>query len=126
MSVFDENLKSMLGDMYQDDTEPAPQQMPVMEAKQPRSGIEGPGEDKSSRDVKAAVPVDEYAPAPKMQRGLIDRLYDCVLWLGICGGIAMLLWWFWQNDLMAMEAAYPCILACGVIGSFGAGVNFRK
>lgn len=126
MSVFDEDLKSMLSGMYQDDTEPAPQQMPVMEAKQPRNGIEGPGEDKSSRNAKAAVPVAEYAPAPVRKRDWIDKLTDMLKWLIVCGGIAMLLWWFWQNDLMAMEAAYPCILACGVIGSFGAGVNFRK
>ena len=77
---------------------------------------EGPGQ---------AVPVAEYVPV-KVQRGLVDRLYSCVMWLGVCGSIAMLLWWFWQNDLMAMEAAYPCILACGVIGAFGAGINMAR
>ena len=33
MAIFDEDLKSMLGGMYQDDTEPAPKQMPMLEVK---------------------------------------------------------------------------------------------
>ena len=114
MDYFDEDLQSMMGGMHQDET--VPQQMPVMEQ-----------QDISKEEKKKSeVPVDEYVPIPKAQRGLIDRLYSCMVWLLVCGGIAMLLWWFWQNGLMAMEAAYPCILACGVIGSFGAGMNFRK
>ena len=54
------------------------------------------------------------------------RLQTAALWAGICGGIGLLLWQFQVRGLMAMEAAYPCILACGMIGSFGVGLNVRK
>ena len=33
MAIFDGDLKSMLGGMYQGDTEPAPKQMPMLEVK---------------------------------------------------------------------------------------------
>ena len=36
MAIFDGDLKSMLSGMYQDDTEPAPKQMPMLEVKQSR------------------------------------------------------------------------------------------
>ena len=126
MSVFDEDLKSMLGGMYQDDTEPAPQAMPALEVNakpvEPPKAVEKP-----AAPAPEFVPVNGPAvPLIKAKRGLMDRLFDCFVWLGITGGIAMLLWWFWMDGLMAMEAAYPCILACGIIGAFGAGMNIRK
>lgn len=109
---FGEELAGMVN--YTDETAPA--EMPVMEQKP----------SPKAKERAAAVPVAEYEPVPKTQRNLVDRLYSCVMWLGVCGCIAMLLWWFNVNGLMAMEAAYPCILACGVIGSFGAGMNMAR
>lgn len=111
---FDKDLRAVMGTRYDDGK--IPMNMPVMECK--------PAPRAEKRE--AAVSEAEYEPVPKVQRNLVDRLFDCVVWLGVCGGIAMLLWWFWQNGLMAMEAAYPCILACGVIGSFGAGINMAR
>ena len=119
--LMDEELAGMVS--YTAETVPA--EMPAMEVK-PRSA--------DNTDSNTAVRVERVAeakdanwvPVPKAKRDLVDRLFDCVVWLGVCGGIAMLLWWFWQNGLMAMEAAYPCILACGVIGSFGAGINMAR
>ena len=116
MDVFDEDLIGMVN--YTDET--APQQMPVMEQK--NCTHEGPGRAKEDTPANG----DTCVSFPKMQRGTMERLKHGSAWIGVCGGIAMLLWWFWVNELMAMEAAYPCILACGVIGSFGAGMNFRK
>ena len=111
MDVFDEDLIGMLN--VTDET--APQQMPVMEKKHV-----------TERNVVVVTEDDICTAMPKMQRGTMERLKHGTAWIGVCGGIAMLMWWFWVNDLMAMEAAYPCILACGVIGAFGAGMNFRK
>lgn len=108
---FDDELVGMVN--YSDDT--APQQMPVMEQKHV-----------TERNVVVVTEDDTCTAMPKMQRGTMERLKHGTAWIGVCGGIAMLMWWFWVNDLMAMEAAYPCILACGVIGAFGAGMNFRK
>ena len=111
MDVFDEDLIGMVN--YTDET--APQQMPTME----REPI-------TTQNVVVVTKDDTCAAFPKMQRGTMERLAHGSVWIGVCGGIAMLMWWFWMSGLMAMEAAYPCILACGVIGSFGAGMNFRK
>lgn len=110
--IMDEELAGMVN--HKDETGSVA--MPVMEQK-PRPKAEP----KTEEAMDAS-----YVTMTEKPRDLIDGLFGMTKWMGICGGIAMLLWWFWQNDLMAMEAAYPCILACGVIGAFGAGMNFRK
>lgn len=111
MAIFDEDLKSMLGGMYQDDTEPAPQQIPVLEQK-----VEAR---KASAKVaeKSVEPVVEFAPSKN--RDWVDKAIDALKWLIVCGSISMLMWWFEVNGLMAMEAAYPCILASAMIGTGG-------
>ena len=104
---MDEELAGMVS--YTDETAPA--EMPVMEREDcPKA---------AQRSV--AVQDAEYATIPKGQRGQMEKLKDMVKYLGICGGISMLLWWFEANGLMAMEAAYPCILASAIIGSVGIG-----
>ena len=112
MDYFDDELAGMVN--FTDET--VPQQMPVMERKA------APKADKREEKAEDA----SFEVLPQKKRSVIDKLYDMAKWLCVCGGIAMLLWWFWQKGLMAMEAAYPCILACGVIGSFGVGMNIHK
>ena len=115
MDLFDEDLKEIMGDRYDDGETPT--EMPVMECeKEAQKPVP-----QKREDVDA-----QYAPLPKAERGFMDRLRSCAAWSGICGAIAMLMWWFEVNGLMAMEAAYPCILACGIIGAFGVGINFKK
>lgn len=109
MDYFDDELAGMVN--YSDDT--VPQQMPVMEHKA------APKADKREEKAESAMDAS-FEILPRKKRGVIDKLYDMAKWLCICGGIAMLLWWFNVNGLMAMEAAYPCILACAVIGTAGA------
>ena len=115
MDMFDEDLKEIMGDRY-DDGETTTE-MPEMECKA-----------KEVQNVPyKCEPMDaKYAPYPKAERGVMDRLRSCATWGGVCGAISMLMWWFEVNGLMAMEAAYPCILACGIIGAFGVGLNFKK
>ena len=108
-NAFDDDLQSMVN--YKDETAPA--QMPVMEQK-PRPKAEPKPEAKADNAVDAPFVIMSEKP-----RGLIDRLYDMTKRKGICGGICMLLWWFEVNGLMAMEAAYPCILATAMIGTAG-------
>lgn len=112
MSVFDEDLKSMLGGMYQDDTDPAPKQMPTLEQKVEARKAAAP-----KVAEKPAETVDVFVPVKK--RDEVDKAIDVLKWLIVCGSISMLMWWFWQNDLMAMEAAYPCILASAMVGTGG-------
>lgn len=108
---FDEELAGMVN--YSDETVPAA--MPVMEQKAKPKAAKQPEVQKN--DVMDA----QFIPFPTAPRGLIDRLYDMTKWLGICGSISMLLWWFQVNGMMDMEAAYPCILACAIIGGIGVG-----
>lgn len=102
---FDDELAGMVN--YTDET--VPQQMPVMEHKA------APKEEPKEEAMDASFEI-----LPQKKRSVIDKLYDMAKWLCVCGGISMLLWWFNVNGLMAMEAAYPCILACAVIGTAGA------
>lgn len=112
MAIFDEDLKSMLGGMYQDDTQPAPKQMPTLEQKVEARKASAPKvEEKPAETVVGFVPVKK--------RDEVDKAIDVLKWLIVCGSISMLMWWFWQNDLMAMEAAYPCILASAMVGTGG-------
>ena len=108
---FDDELAGMVN--FTDET--VPQQMPEMEHKAAPKA-EPNREEKAEGSAMDA----SFEILPKKKRGLIDKLYDMAKWLCVCGGISMLLWWFNVNDLMAMEAAYPCILACAVIGTAGA------
>lgn len=111
MDYFDDELAGMVN--YSDDT--VPQQMPVMERKAAPKA-----EPKREEKEEASAMDASFEVLPKKKRCLIDKLYDMMKWLCVCGGISMLLWWFNVNGLMAMEAAYPCILACAVIGTAGA------
>lgn len=106
---MDEELVGMVS--YSDETVPA--EMPVM---------------KTSHNAKARCAESEGKAAPlfSRKRTVMDRLFGCVKWLIPCGGISMLLWWFQINGLMDMIAAYPCILACGIVGAFGTGMNVVK
>lgn len=100
---MDEDLIGMVN--FTDET--VPQQMPVMEQKA-----------KPKAEYKT---VETVAVTPKKQMDLNRKLCNAAKYLLICGGISMLLWWFEVNGLMAMEAAYPCILASAVIGGIGVG-----
>lgn len=115
MAIFDEDLKSMLGGMYQDDTEPAPQQMPTLEQK-----VEARKASSNAAPKAVEKPVETVAEfVPVKKRDGIDKAIDVLKWLIVCGSISMLMWWFEVNGLMAMEAAYPCILASAMIGTGG-------
>ena len=113
--------------------ETAPQQMPVMEVKSKRNinaevNTEvntANAEVKTEKRVKRIAEDCSDCPFTK-KRSLFDRLWDMTKWLGICGGISMLMWWFEMNGLMATEAARPFTFACGCIGCFGGGMSFKK
>jgi hypothetical protein len=113
--------------------ETASQQMPVMEVKSKRNTNAevntevntANAEVKTEKRVKRIAEDCSDCPFTK-NRSLFDRLWDMTKWLGICGGISMLMWWFEMNGLMATEAARPFTFACGCIGCFGGGMSFKK
>ena len=103
-----------MGVKFTDETAPA--QMPVMESKPI-----GPGaQKKPTKLVEKAE-----CPFPKPPKGFLENLASCAVWTGVCGGIAMLLWWFEINNLMAQVAAFPCIVVCSILAGLGVGWNAR-
>lgn len=115
--MLDQELQGVMGDMIINDV---PKQMPVMECKaKPKAAQQNePAKDEA---MDAA-----YAVIPAKSRGLLDRLWDVTKWLGICGGISMLMWWFWMNSMMDMKASFFCVFLSGCIGCFGAGWSGRR
>ena len=125
MDVFDEDLIGMVN--FTDET--VPQQMPVMEQKNDNANHNTIHNNDNANyntihnadeRVKRVAVNCHDCPFSK-KRSFFDRLRDMAKWMGICGSICMLLWVFEVNGLMAMEAAYPCILASAVIGGIGVG-----
>lgn len=122
--IFDEELQAM-GLNYTDESagNPIPQQMPRME----RTVAKSTAHKSTGRSENPGEAMDaSWAPVRSKKACLRDRLLGCTKWVGICGGISMLLWWFQINDLMAMQAAYPCIVACGILGGFGVGMHVMR
>lgn len=128
--MLDQELQGVMGDMIPSDV---PKQMPVMEVKS-KSNTNAQVNTEVNTDnaqvntekrVKRIAEDCSDCPFTK-KRSLFDRLWDLTQWIGICGGISMLMWWFWMNGMMDMEAAFPCILLSGCIGCFGGGMSFKK
>lgn len=103
-----------MGVKFTDETVPA--QMPVMEPKPIGPGAQA----KPTKQVEKTE-----CPFPKAPKGFMDKLMGCATWAMICGGIAMLLWWFEINGLMAQVAAFPCIVVCSILAGLGVGWNAR-
>ena len=122
--IFDEELQGM-GIPFEDET--VPKEIPVLERPEQEARKNDNTANYSRCCEGAGKAVDtSCAPVGKSAISLQNRSLGCVKWLGICGGIAMLLWWFQINDLMALQAAYPCIVACGVLGGFGVGMHAMR
>lgn len=117
MEMFDEDLIGMVNFTY----ETAPKQMPVMEHKVRKDNAEV----NADKCVKRVAVNCQDCPFTK-KRSLFDRLRDMTKWLGICGIVSMLMWWFWQNGKMDMDAAFFCIYISGCIGMFGAGWSAKR
>ena len=124
--MLDQELQGVMGDMILSDV---PKQMPVMEVKSKSNTNAEVNTDNAQVNTEKRVKriAEDCSECPfTKKRSLFDRLWDMTKWLGICGGICMLMWWFEMNGLMATEAARPFTFVCGGVGFFGAGMNFRK
>lgn len=113
MDMFDDDLMQVLGVRYDDgDTT---KEMPVMERKTIREN--------QAKPTKLVEKTE--CPFPKPPKVFMDKLMGCATWAMVCGGIAMLLWWFEINGLMAHVAAFPCIVVCCLLAGFGVGKNIK-
>ena len=114
---FDEGLKEIMGDRYDDGETPTA--MPVLEIK------ERPKVQKAPKAEPVMEEEDPFEFTPK-ERDAMARLASMAKWVMVCGGVSMLMWWFQTNGLMAMEAAYPCIVGCALLSGYGVGKNVVK
>ena len=127
----DDGLKAVMGDKFQDDSKlehqgekpvmrPAKKKEPVMERKLPthKETVSG------SKNHSPAVD-GEWTPFPAEAPGWYDRVIGCVKWAAICGGISTLLLLFWINELMAAQAAVPCVCACMTLAGYGVGKHTK-
>lgn len=124
--IFDVELQGM-GIPFEDET--VPKEIPTLErpAQEERKSCNSANCAGNGCTEGYGNAVDaSYAPIRRSGTSVQSRLIGCAKWALICGGIAMLLWWFQINDLMAMKAAYPCICACGVLGGFGVGKHAMR
>lgn len=78
--------------------------------------------DATKAPVAKEPPVNaKWEPVPKSVQSWYGCLVGCAKWVVICGGISTLLFLFWINELMAAEAAVPCVCACMMLGGYGVG-----
>lgn len=113
MFEFDDELAGMVN--YTDET--VPQQMPAMERKVQEAPKAVETTDGSTEEIRRPVYI--------RKRTDLQRIGSGLRWLLPCAVIAYLLWWFEVNGLMAMQASYPCVVACGCIGFGGFFWNAR-
>jgi hypothetical protein len=107
--LFDEDLKEVMGEMYEGGESAG--KMPEMK--------------RCHRFEKNEPVPAAFEPAP-FDAEFMKRLTGCAKWSMCCGGVAALLWWFQMNDLMEIQASYPCILACALLAGYGVGKNVVK
>ena len=100
---FDADLAEMVN--YTDETMPT--EMPVMERKA------------TEKVLTKSEPMDATYVPVKRKRGAAERIFRAMMWFLICGGISMLMWWFWINEMMVSDAAYFCIWLSSIVCAFG-------
>lgn len=74
----------------------------------------------AAADEEKAVDAN-WTQVPKVAPGWFDQLKGCAKWVTVCGGISALLLFFQANELMAIQAAFPCICACMTLAGYGVG-----
>lgn len=115
MEYFDEALKGVMGDRYDDGEEPVEQEKPRPKAVEPPKGAE---------KVSDAMDAD-YVSVPKYAPNVFTRLRGCTKWAMIFGGLVCLFFYWQEAGLMAPEAAVPCMCVCTGLGSFKIGEIWR-
>ena len=63
----------------------------------------------------------KWEPVPKHIPQWRRTAKGCAKWVVVCGGISALLLFFKANELMAIQAAFPCICVCMALGGYGVG-----
>lgn len=115
LDVTDAGLKSIFGDRFHDETEPARAEAKKVSTDIPKTekGVEKP----IWKPAKALW--EPVKPEPNWK----DKLKSCTLWAGGFGSLTMLFFSWQQAGLMDETVALPTMLACAVLAGWGVGKN---
>lgn len=73
---------------------------------------------------KVQKPIEEQWEPAKPAPNFMDCLKNCVKWVGIFGGLSLLVFYWKEAGLMAESIAVPSIAVCTALAGFGAGKSF--
>lgn len=140
LDVEDFGLQMIFGENFTDETkeQPAAAQMPTFEKSPDRNDTEDfkiPDAKPAPNPAKAVkAPAIEPKTEPKDAQwcpvkpdpNWLDRLKDTAKWVGCCGGLSMLFFYWEQTGQMLHSASFPSVVICALLAGFGVGKNVAK
>lgn len=136
LDAVDSGLQMIFGENFTDETKEQPEanQMPVFQkstkAEESDRPVANPNVNPAKK-VKAPAIEPKIEPKdaqwmPVKERNYLDRLKDCTKWVGVCGGLSMLFFYWEQTGQMLHSAAFPSYIVCAILAGFSVGKNFGK
>lgn len=137
LDTEDYGLQMIFGENFTDETKEKPEtdQIPVFKKSAKAEESERPVATPNVNPVKKVkAPVIDPKTEPKdaqwmpckPEPNFYDRLKDCTKWVGVCGGLSMLFFYWEQTGQMLHSAAYPSVVVCAILAGFGVGKNIAK
>lgn len=134
LDTEDFGLQMIFGENFTDETKEQPEadQIPVFKksAKAEDSERPAPGVNPAKKVKAPAIePKSEPKDAqwmPVKERNYLDRLKDITKWVGCCGGLSMLFFYWEQTGQMLHSASYPSVVICAILAGYGVGKNLSK
>lgn len=110
----DMDLKSIMGDKFQD----------MSEAKREPTKLKKTAQKSTQTPPKENVADAEWHPVKP--HTFMDSLMGCAKWAMVFGGLNMLIFYWQLNGLMADSIAVPCMWVCCALAGYGVGVNLWR
>jgi hypothetical protein len=113
----DIGLKQIMGNRFHDATKPMVEPIST----KPTSTTQTKKVEQKVMDKAVDAQWEPVRPEPNW----MDRLKDCVKWVGIFGFLSCLIFYWKQTGLMAESIAVPSMCICTALAGWGAGRNIR-
>ena len=114
----DIGLKAIMGNRFHDATKP------MVEPIQTESTNITQTKKKAQKVLDKAVDA-QWEPA-RPEPNWMDRLKDCVKWVGTFAFLSCLIFYWKQTGLMAESIAVPSMCICTALAGWGAGRNIKR
>ena len=118
----DIGLKAIMGNRFHDATKPMVE--PISTKSTNHCKESNVAQKPTSKVMDKAVDA-QWEPA-RPEPNWMDRLKDCVKWVGTFAVLSCLIFYWKQAGLMAESIAVPCMCVCTALAGWGAGRNIRK